>query len=289
MLSLEPNDEFDLLNTFAHDLKTPLSAVKSYIDLVEHSGELNDRQRFLLDKSLIAVDRMERIINELLDYARLGAEKALQITDCELPSLIEDAVLLLEDFATRRQISIHLDLPASLSAVQGDARMLSHVFINLLSNAIKYNQDNGDIYISARNEGRWVRVEVRDTGIGIAEADLPRVFERFFRVKRRTDEKVEGTGLGLAIVKAVVQKHGGEVYVASKPGEGSTFSLTLPRSHTDSAGADKIRMAYHEPSVGSTPVIFSHPEAASEINDDMDDNLQESDEIRDPDSSHDGL
>jgi signal transduction histidine kinase len=288
MMNVDSNDDFDLLNTFAHDLKTPLSAMKSYIDLVEQAGELSERQRFLLEKSLLAAERMERIINELLDYARLGAEKALHITDCALPPLVEDAVLFLEDFASRRYITIHLDLPANLSPVQGDARMLSHVFVNLVNNAIKYNRENGTIVIAARNEGKWVRVEVRDTGIGIAEVDLPRVFDRFFRVKPRRGEKIEGTGLGLSIVRAVVQKHGGQVSVTSKPGEGTTFSFTLPRI-VETGGVDRARLPVDEERGGSNPVVFFQPESASEISDDMDDDFQESNEVKDPDSSHDGL
>jgi signal transduction histidine kinase len=285
----DASHDFDLFNTFAHDLKTPLAAAKSFIDLMEHSGELNERQRVLLNRSLMALGRMENIINELLDYARLGAEKALHITDCPLATLIEDAVLLLEELARRRHISLHVDLPADLSPVQGDARMLSHVFTNLLSNAIKYNREGGAVYVSARPEGTQIVVEVRDTGIGIDAKDLPHIFDHFYRVKRRGGDSIEGSGLGLAIVKAVLERHGGDISVSSTPGEGSRFLCRLPRSTAAAAGDDRFSRPAPESQFASRPVVFHPPgPAAGEINDAMDDNLQESDELRDPDSSHDG-
>jgi len=97
----------------------------------------------------------------------------------------------------------------------------------LLSNAIKYNRAGGDVTVTARNDGAMVRVDVRDTGVGIATADLERIFDRFYRVKRR-GERVDGTGLGLSIVKRIVNQHDGQVFVTSTPGEGSTFTVVLP-------------------------------------------------------------
>ena len=135
---------------------------------------------------------------------------------------------------------------------------------NLVSNAIKYNRKDGEIFIDAYNAGAYARLDVRDTGIGIPEDALPYIFDRFFRAGNET-EKVDGTGLGLAIVKEIVVRHGGEVLVNSKAGEGTTFSVIVPRMEID----DNDSGAQY---------------GSGELQDDIDDDLQESEDTYEPDS-----
>lgn len=279
------SDDFDLLNTFAHDLKTPLGAVRNFMDLVEQNGELNDKQQYYLRRADDAVDRMLRLINELLEYSRVGAAPKLTLAEVYLDRLIEDNIILLEGLAAQKRLRIHLDIALDVSPVEGDARMLNNVITNLLTNAIKYNKLDGEIFIGLGNDANMVRVTVRDTGIGIAEADLQRIFDRFYRAKTRTSEKIEGTGLGLAIVKTVIQRHGGQVQASSSVGVGSTFTFTLPRLDVDTDS----QMIDHQldVSIGGSGTFRAPntradmPEAATEIPDALDDDSQEAPDYQD--------
>lgn len=286
------SDEFDLLNTFAHDLKTPLGAVRNFMDLVEQNGDLNDQQQYYLRRADDAVERMLKLINELLEYSRVGAAPKLTLAEVYLERLIEDNIILLEGLAAQKRLRIHLDIAPDLSSVEGDPQMLNNVITNLLTNAIKYNKPDGEIFITVSNDSNMVRVTIQDTGIGIAEQDLPRIFDRFYRAKHRTSEKIEGTGLGLAIVKTVVQRHGGQVYATSTVGVGSTFSFTLPRLDvdTDSQMIDR----YPDSIIGGSGTFRAPnarsemPESAAEIPDALDDDSQEAPETknrRDSDSN----
>ncbi len=280
------SDEFDLLNTFAHDLKTPLGAVRNFMDLVEQNGELNDKQQYFLRRADDAVDRMLRLINELLEYSRVGSAPKLTLAEVYLDRLVEDNIILLEGLLAQKRLRLHLDIDPDLSPVEGDARMLNNVITNLLVNAIKYNKPDGEIFVVMGNDSNMVRVTIRDTGIGIAEQDLPRIFDRFYRAKNRTSEKIEGTGLGLAIVKTVVQRHGGQVYASSTIGVGSTFSFTLPRLDVDT---DSQMIDLHPDVVMGGSGTFhapkaqnEMPETATEIPDDLDDDSQEAPESKQP-------
>ena len=135
---------------------------------------------------------------------------------------------MLEKTAKDKKLSIKLDIPADLSKVLGDHKRLSQVFLNLLDNAIKYTPEGGSITVSATNKEKIVQVDISDTGIGISEKDLPRIFERFYRVDKARSRELGGTGLGLSIVKHIIQAHNGQVWVQSTLGQGSTFSFTIP-------------------------------------------------------------
>lgn len=265
-MSVQSQDDFELLNIFAHDLKTPLGAVKSYIQLIESFGELNDRQTHYAKRAMVGVMRMESMIAELLDYASLGPDRSLDLVPCSIREMLDGVMVLLEDVAAHRNVEIHIDIADAISPALADAALLRHVFSNLISNAIKYNRKGGSVFVEAFNSGAYLRVNVRDTGIGIPPEALTHIFERFYRAGFE-HEKVEGTGLGLAIVKTVVERHGGEVKVESVVGQGSTFSFTIPR-------------------VGGNESDFTH--GSGEVLDDVDDNLQESREYTEGDSTSDG-
>ncbi|MBC7871556.1 MAG: HAMP domain-containing histidine kinase [Chitinophagaceae bacterium] len=240
------DQDFDaeLINIVAHDLKTPVSAAKGFIDLVQQLGPLNERQLHFSQRALAALDRMEQLIGDLLDFARLEGGVTLKASNCDVSALISDAVDLMEDVAGRRGIKIHIEGVTQKAVVKGDSRLLGQVINNLISNAIKYNRENGRVEIILdRNEDK-LRVDIRDTGIGIPPEDIPRVFERFFRSQLGTEAKIEGTGLGLAITRSILQMHGGQIWVESLVGEGSTFSFTLPAKGPTPATA-KGRRGYN--------------------------------------------
>jgi len=254
-------DNFDLLHNFAHDLKTPLGATKSYIELIEASGELNDRQQHFAHRAIRAVERMNTIITTLLDYARMGSEMELLIETCDILEIVDDVANILESAAEAMQVKIHIQIHPDAQFVQADSQMLTHVLSNLMSNAIKYNRIAGEVYISSEDSKDGVLIKIRDTGLGIPEDQLENIFKQFHRVEEKEHQEVEGTGLGLAIVKSVMEKHGSTISVTSKLGEGSTFSFAL--AHAITASSDYNR----------------------EVLDDLDDTLQEGrEDIEDTDT-----
>lgn len=257
-------DDFDLLNNFAHDLKTPLSAVKSYVELIEHAGDLNDQQQHFANRAQTGLARIQQIIEELLDFARMENSLSLHFETVDLMEITLASVDLLETLAEERDISIYVDIPPGVQNIHADSRMVKHVITNLLSNAIKYNVRGGEIRLKAVDVRDFARIQVRDTGIGIPADALPRIFEKFYRVEgRKGQKKVEGTGLGLTIVKTVIERHGGEISVDSCPNEGTTFTFTLPRA------------------------LGTSDDLGREASDDIDDQMQENREILEDSDSRD--
>lgn len=233
------SEDFDLLHNFAHDLKTPLGATKGFIELIEASGELNDRQQHFAHRALKAVERMNGIISTLLDFARMGNEMELLIETCDLLEMVEDTANMLESAASEKQVKINIQIQPDAQFVQADAQMLTHVLANLMSNAIKYNRIDGDVYISSEDTHNGILIKVRDTGLGIPKNQQQDVFKQFYRVTKKDHQQIEGTGLGLAIVKAVIEKHGSTISLTSKVNQGSTFSFMLPRATGSSSDHDR--------------------------------------------------
>lgn len=229
-MSLQHDDFYnDLISIVAHDLKTPISAVKGFIELVQQAGPLNDQQTYFSERALTTLQRMENLVSDLLEYTRLNAETQFDLVEFDLRQVIFDAVEMLEEVATRRQITFQTEVQEDAVLVTADARLIGQVVNNLISNAIKYNREGGLVAIRIYKSDENIRVDIQDTGFGIPQDDVHRVFDRFYRVKGNPGSaKVEGSGLGLAIVQTIIQKHNGRIWVESVEGEGSTFSFVLP-------------------------------------------------------------
>lgn len=219
----------DLISIVAHDLKSPVSAARGFMELIEATGDLNERQVHYLGRAMIALTRMENLISSLLDFARLESGTELEVEDVDIGEILDEALDLFVDVAAQRGINIQVQMSAKSLTAPGDKRLLGHVINNLISNAIKYNLENGTVWVRISEQHGDLRVDVQDNGIGIRTDDLPYVFDRFFRSRaNRQVAKVDGTGLGLAICQMVVDMHGGSIWVESTPGKGSTFTFTLP-------------------------------------------------------------
>lgn len=221
-------DEF--VSTVSHELRTPLAITKEGIDLLIDGipGAINDKQRGVLTTAKGNVDRLARIINDLLDISKIEAGKMdLEKTRVDLVGVAAEAVEAVRPLAEQKGLTLSTEFPTGGIDVLADADRIMQVLTNLVANAVKFTQD-GSITVSVRREQEGVRCAVRDTGDGIAEEDLPKLFGKFIQIGRTHGAGQKGTGLGLAIAKNIVELHRGQVQVESRLHKGSTFSFVLP-------------------------------------------------------------
>jgi NtrC-family two-component system sensor histidine kinase KinB len=231
-----------LLSVVSHELKTPLTSIRmaAHLLLEERVGSLNTKQTELLMAARDDADRLQKIIEDLLDMGRLESGRVkLDLRAEPAERLVSDALTPLETSFHDRGVELQSEIPADTPAVLADPARIDHVFSNLLTNALKFTPPGGYVRVSAQTEADFVRFVVEDSGIGIPSEYLGRIFERFFRVPR--DNQPGGAGLGLAIAKEIVEAHGGSIAVQSTPGEGSRFSFTLQRAdHPASHGQTEV-------------------------------------------------
>lgn len=215
----------------SHELRTPLTSIKGFIETLLE-GAYSDQEtctRFLriIEKES---SRLENLINDLLDLSRIESGRVQPSNELvELPGLVESVLLSFETQAKNKEIKMAADFPNGFAPIKADKEMLRQVLINLIDNAIKYTPEGGSVTIRGHDLGDAVRVEVIDTGIGIPQEHLPRLFERFYRVDKARSRSLGGTGLGLSIVKHIVESHGGTVGVESELGQGTTVHFLLPK------------------------------------------------------------
>jgi two-component system phosphate regulon sensor histidine kinase PhoR len=224
----------DFVANVSHELRTPLTAIRGYAETLL-AGALDDRERARQFLSVIDrhSERLSRLIDDLLTLSDLELGKtAVKKEPVHVETIVEEVVEVLREKARRGRIELVTHIPADLPLVLGDADRLQQVLINLTDNAIKYSANGGTVRIGAAvvSDGAapMVEVEVRDAGIGIPAADLPRLTERFYRVDKARSRELGGTGLGLAIVKHIVQAHGGRLEIQSTPNVGTTVKFSIP-------------------------------------------------------------
>ncbi len=220
----------DFVANVSHELRTPLTAIRGYVEaLLDDPGETADTQKFL---EIIARHsaRMERLVKDLLRLARLDAgQEALELAECSIEGLFSGVVADLQPGIEQRRQHVAIAVAPDASVVRCDPAKLHDVLRNLVENASAYTPEDSHILLGARAEGAWVRLTVADTGHGIPESELSRVFERFYRVDKARSRESGGTGLGLSIVRHLVELHGGSVAVANRPEGGAQFTISLPR------------------------------------------------------------
>jgi len=245
----------------SHELRTPLNAILGFSELLMDDGDTltsSVRQNFLANihtsgKHLLG------LINDILDLAKVEAgQTELYLESVAVEGVARGVLDLLTPLADRKQIGLHLtEEPVSVVA---DHQKVKQMLINLVSNAIKFTPAGGRVDVSCRRRGQEVRIAVRDTGVGIAREDLPRVFEEFEQLEPPADQTAEGTGLGLALTKRFAELHGGWVEVRSQLGRGSTFTLHLPVEAAAPAARPRVPVA-----AGDGPLILvveDNPHAA---------------------------
>ncbi|MBI3298390.1 MAG: PAS domain-containing protein [Elusimicrobia bacterium] len=213
----------------SHELRTPLASIKGFAETLRR-GALEDPEVRLEFVTTIEeyADQLTALVDDLLELAAVeGGRLPLKSETVDLEAAAAAVLAGLAPIAEPAETALSSEIPAGLS-IQGDGAALGRVLRNLVENAVKYNRRGGRVTLSAAREGTMVRVSVADNGIGIPAADLPRLFERFYRVDKARSRERGGTGLGLSIVKHLVEAMGGAVRAESVEGEGSTFSFTLP-------------------------------------------------------------
>jgi len=220
----------EFLANMSHELRTPLNAIIGFSEvLVDRMfGELNEKQEEYLKDIYASGQHLLALINDILDLSKIEAGRMeLEPADFDLPSAIENALILVRERASRRVITLGRTIDEHLGMLRGDERKVKQVLLNLLSNALKFTPEGGRIDVTGCLHDDVAEISVADTGVGIAPEDQEAVFEAFRQVGT-ADKKVEGTGLGLALCRKFIELHGGRIRVTSAVGVGSTFTFTLP-------------------------------------------------------------
>jgi two-component system NtrC family sensor kinase len=219
----------DFVNTVSHDLRSPLTAILGYVELIERSGDISPQQQEFVNRVQMSVHNITNLINDLLDLGRIDAGFDAQKEVIPMSVIIRYAAESRRQDVQNKNIDLKLNIPDELPSVLCNPTRMQQLMDNLIGNAVKYTPEGGNISISAQHEREQIIVQVTDNGPGIPPSEQPYIFDKFFRASSITDE-TPGTGLGLAIVKSIVDNHQGRVWCDSTLGEGSTFTVVLPVS-----------------------------------------------------------
>ena len=225
----------DFLATMSHELRTPLNSIIGFSEVLAGSDQLNDRQRRYASNIQSSGKMLLGMINDILDLAKIESGKMeVRSEDFSIRDVCEAVTSLVRPIAERKNIDLECRLDEAIPLLRQDAGKLRQIIYNLLSNAIKFTPEGGRVTLRARAEGRHVVIEVEDTGIGIAEEDREKIFEKFRQARVPGQDadvltrEHQGTGLGLSIVRELTKLLGGDVHLESRPGQGSTFTIRLP-------------------------------------------------------------
>ncbi|MBI2267036.1 MAG: PAS domain-containing protein [Armatimonadetes bacterium] len=217
----------------SHELRVPLTAIKGFVEtLMEGAYRDSEVCRHFLQIINDETNRLVRLIVNLLDATRADARmRELRRSPVNISETVRSSLNMLEPFASRKNLTLFVDIPSDLPLVNADRDGVTQVLINLMDNAIKYAgcDGRGEVRVLARDDGPVVKVSVSDSGIGIPREEHERIFERFYRVTGGPSAELGGIVLGLSITKQIVEAHGGKIEVDSEPGKGSVFSFTLPK------------------------------------------------------------
>ena len=220
----------EFVNMVAHELRSPLVSIRQLNSVLVDglAGPLEEKQQDFVNRGMNKIDGLLELINDLLDVAKIEAGKYVQRqVPTDIGKIIEETVALMEERAKEKGIDLTYSCN-DLKPVQADPKNIEEIFNNLISNAINYSPEGGSVTITAQGFGENMEIKVADTGVGISPEELPKIFDKFYRVKHPKTREVVGTGLGLAIVKGVVEAHHGTIDVESLVDKGTAFRILLP-------------------------------------------------------------
>ncbi len=217
----------DFVNTVSHDLRSPLTAILGYVELIERAGQVSDTQREYIRRVQSSVHNITGLVDDLLDLGRIEAGFDARKESIQLDQILKYVVESFQKRAEDKKQRLHLELPEHLPNILANPIQIRTMLENLMDNAVKYTHPEGKITLRVLPTQKQIILQVVDTGAGIPTIDLPYVFDKFYRASN-TDTEVSGTGLGLAIVKSIVENHNGRIWVDSTVDVGSTFTVVLP-------------------------------------------------------------
>jgi signal transduction histidine kinase len=220
----------DLVTELVHELHTPLAALNTALYLLQRTDLQVERREQISQMIQNEFSRLTELTTSFLDYAHMESGRAkFKPSKFNINQLIAESIEIIQMQLEGKGMTISLDLPAQPLLITADRDKIKQVILNLLSNAIKYNSPSGNINVTLKETPRAVSLSIQDSGQGIPQENLPRLFERFYRVPS-TERGVKGTGLGLTICKQIVEVHNGKIEVSSSTGQGTTFTVQLPMS-----------------------------------------------------------
>ena len=223
----------ELITNVSHELKTPLTVAKGMIELL--LDDIKDKEnREILEVAKRNIERLHQLINDLIEIAKMRGGHPLNLQENDLRKEIERAVRELSYYAKSKKVEIITNLPDKPLVIKSDRYKLFQVFYHLISNGIKFNKTNGKLIISAKNTENFVEATIEDTGIGIPQEHIDKIFDKFYQVDSGMTRRFPGMGLGLTIVKKIVELHGGEISVESEVGKGTKFLVRFPLYFSDS-------------------------------------------------------
>lgn len=220
----------DFLNLVAHELRSPLVSIRQLNSVLLEglAGPLQEKQQDFVKRSMNKIDALLSLINDLLDVARLeGGRLVRQQVAVDIGKMIQEMLALMESRAKEQGVTLVCSVQ-NMKPLMADPRNIEEVLNNLLSNAINYSPDGGTVTVTAKGLDQSIEIKVSDQGVGIPPEEVPKIFEKFYRVKHPKTRHVTGTGLGLSLVKGIVEAYHGSIGVESVPGKGTTFTIILP-------------------------------------------------------------
>ncbi len=221
----------NFLNVTSHELRTPMSAIKGYIQMMMEQtlGNISEEQRNALNIVLRNIDRLDHLIQDILDISRLESGTLKLVPEkTNVKTMVEETVETMQSSADLKHITINAELEDKIPEITVDKERIQQVIINIISNAIKFSSDGSIIDVRSKEDKDFVLVEIQDFGRGIPKDKQKKIFETFFQVDSGMDRKFGGAGLGLAISRGIILAHGGEIWVESIVGKGSTFYFAMP-------------------------------------------------------------
>ncbi len=235
----------EFVSRVSHDLRSPLTFMKGYLDMLGMVGPLNEKQAGFVEKITSGVGQMSDMVEKVIEAARIDpvtGRYTLSREQCDMVELVEKVMAALAEPAARNRLRMTYSIDPSVPVMNLDRGMISSAFTNLVENAIKYTPEGGTVEVSLavdrqRND---LVFQVKDNGLGISEADQRKLFQRHVRVQRQEWVRIKGSGLGLFIVKNVAQRHGGDAWVVSAPGQGSTFFLSIPMEGSNMVAGEAV-------------------------------------------------
>lgn len=222
----------DFVSKVSHELRTPLTSIRLFTETLSLRSDDPDTRKQCIESLEKETRRLQELIDRLLDWGRMeSGRREYRQVDTDLRSIVQAATDAFESYRYKYEIDLEISLPPESTIVHADRGAVSDALLNLLTNAAKYGGMPRKIRVECAESAKEIYVSVADNGMGIPVTEHKQIFQKFYRIDDRLAREQEGSGLGLAIVNHVVKAHGGRVEIDSRPGQGSTFSIVLPRPH----------------------------------------------------------